>query len=133
MHYVLSNSYSGIEKVKARQKQRFLDVTLNLSMTTMLVFEIYLGSKYIYNHTEKTCSLLEINGMLYDTFLIYGTAFVILGTCFAMFGILTISSLKQNFRNFYEDNFWYCVIATVGLSIPLIFRGVLDILKGSHK
>ena len=71
--------------------------------------------------------------MLYDTFLIYGTAYVILGLCFAIFGILTISSLKQSFRNFYDDNFWYCVIATVGLSIPLIFRGMLDILKGSHK
>ena len=42
-------------------------------------------------------------------------------------------ALKKHFNKFYMENYYYLVFATMFLSMPLITRGLLDLLSGSWK
>ena len=51
---------------------------------------------------------------------VLGSEFIVLGAGFVVFGVLTMLTLKHNFKTFYTENFWSLVLATLLLSIPLL-------------
>lgn len=59
-----------------------------------------------------------------------GTVFAILGGVFLTVGILSLLRLKKYFPDFYNENSCCLITATLGLSLPLLFRGVVDTLRG---
>ena len=64
------------------------------------------------------------------SFIIIGTEFILISLGFVFFGVLTMRTLKENFNNFYSENYWSLVFATSSLSIPLFIRGLLNTLNG---
>jgi hypothetical protein len=50
----------------------------------------------------------------------------VLGVSFGITGIMTNLKLKANFNEFYTENKCMLFVATFGLSIPLIVRGLND-------
>ena len=65
-----------------------------------------------------------------DTFniplLFAGIDFFICGFLFALTGLKMLMRLKAYFPEFYKENSKKLIIATVGLSFPLLCRGVID-------
>lgn len=57
-----------------------------------------------------------------------GTIFVFLGLAFGITGIMTNRRLKSHFSEFYNQNRSMLLAATYGLSIPMIIRGMNDIM-----
>ena len=55
-----------------------------------------------------------------------GSIFVFLGVSFGITGIMTNLKLKAHFNEFYVENKCMLRVATFGLSIPLIIRGIND-------
>ena len=58
-----------------------------------------------------------------------GIIFITLGLLFAISGLATNMRLKRYFGDFYKEHKCMLVFATMGLSVPLIFRGTLDLLR----
>jgi len=56
----------------------------------------------------------------------YSAISFVLSLTFLVFGILNISLLKTNFPVFYLKNGKKLMFATVGLSVPLMFRVLLE-------
>ena len=56
-----------------------------------------------------------------------GIAFNIIGLGFGFTGLLTNLKLKNHFGEFYNENRWKILLATYGLSIPMLVRGTLNI------
>ena len=59
-----------------------------------------------------------------------GLSSTIVATGFLVFGILTLCALKTNFTKFYQENFFYVLIATLVLSVPLYVRGIRNMATG---
>ena len=57
-----------------------------------------------------------------------GAIFVFLGLAFGITGIMTNMRLKSHFTEFYNENKCMLLGATYGLSIPMILRGLNDIM-----
>ena len=62
-----------------------------------------------------------------------GSELILIGVGFIIYGILTIRVLKTHFSKFYRENIFYLILATILLSLPLIIRGLLDLLRGAWK
>lgn len=60
---------------------------------------------------------------------ITGLEFALLGLNFGFVGHKSCVLIKNNFPEFYADNKRNLHIATIGLSVPLICRGALDITR----
>jgi hypothetical protein len=56
-----------------------------------------------------------------------GIAFNIIGLGFGFTGILTNLKLKHFFGEFYYENRWKILLATYGLSLPMLLRGSFNI------
>ena len=79
--------------------------------------------------------VISTKGALYNTNeiknvqTVSGVNFIIVGCLFMLSGVLINIRLKTYFKEFYDENFRTLWLATVMLSIPLIFRGTIDILR----
>ena len=62
--------------------------------------------------------------------IISGYMFIMLGVAFAVIGVQIINALKIHFRQFYQDNKKVLIIATLGLSLPLVSRGAINLGRG---
>lgn len=60
---------------------------------------------------------------------ITGYNFIIIGVAFGVSGFMTNMRLKTFFNQFYMENRTMLVLATLGLSVPLILRGSLDLFR----
>lgn len=69
------------------------------------------------------------NEMLESTMLIVGLDFLALGFTFGIVSYKICSLIKINFPDFYLENKRTLVLATVGLTVPLFFRGISDTLR----
>ena len=58
-----------------------------------------------------------------------GSNFAFLSLEFAIVGCLILKRLKKYFPEFYLDNKWLLICATLGLSVPLMVRGVFDLIR----
>ena len=56
--------------------------------------------------------------------------FSILAILFAFTGYLIMRRLKKHFAEFYLENKWLLSSATMGLSMPLLVRGIVDNIRG---
>jgi len=61
--------------------------------------------------------------------LVSGINFLVLGVLFGISGFLNNHRLWKYFPNFFYENKGMLILATMGLSIPLIARGILDIMR----
>ena len=52
-----------------------------------------------------------------------------LGLAFTIIGLLTIKMIRKHLKPFYEDYKCYLWISVIGLSVPLILKGVFLFLK----
>lgn len=59
-----------------------------------------------------------------------GINFTILGLLFAIVGIRSLQRLKKYFYSFYKENLCIIYSATMGLSLPLLVRGIVDTVRG---
>ena len=62
-------------------------------------------------------------------FISFGSLFTIIGIAFLIIGILTNIKLKKHFSDFYKENLRSIQLALYGLSLPMIFRGLLNIYQ----
>ena len=62
-----------------------------------------------------------------DLNLLFGTFFVFLGLQFLVIGVLINVRLARYFWSFYKNHSNILITATIGLSLPLLFRGGMDI------
>ena len=58
-----------------------------------------------------------------------GIDFFICGFLFALTGIKMLIRLKAYFPEFYQENNKKLLVATIGLSFPLICRGIIDTVR----
>ena len=58
-----------------------------------------------------------------------GYNFIVLGLAFGVSGTMTNMRLKKYFNKFYIENRIMLTCATLGLSIPLILRGSMDLFR----
>ena len=56
-----------------------------------------------------------------------GLAFNVIGIAFGFTGLLTNLKLKTHFKEFYYENRNKLLLATYGLSIPMLIRGTFNI------
>ena len=63
-------------------------------------------------------------------FIVLGLEFIFIGIGFIIYGVLTMRTLKKHFSSFYMENFTYLIGATLCLSVPLMIRGILNLLNG---
>jgi hypothetical protein len=64
-----------------------------------------------------------------STIAISGFNFLILGLAFGITGHMTNMRLKHYFNQFYSENRKMLILATIGLSFPLILRGSFDLIR----
>jgi hypothetical protein len=64
-----------------------------------------------------------------ETISVSGFNFLILGLAFGITGHMTNMRLKFYFNEFYCENRKMLILATIGLSFPLILRGSLDLIR----
>lgn len=62
-----------------------------------------------------------------------GIIFMFLGFAFGITGQMTNMRLKSHFTEFYNENKCMLLAATYGLSIPMILRGLNDIMTRASK
>ncbi len=62
-----------------------------------------------------------------------GILLISLGLVFAISGLKINARIKTYFKDFYYENKRMLYLATMGLSIPLIVRGSLDIIRDFNK
>mmetsp|Transcript_11016 Transcript_11016/g.18408 ORF Transcript_11016/g.18408 Transcript_11016/m.18408 type:complete len:233 (-) Transcript_11016:623-1321(-) len=62
---------------------------------------------------------------------VFGINFIVLGLAFGIIGFLNNQRLKYYFKDFYLENQKMLQLATLGLSIPIMIRGCLDISRRS--
>ena len=53
--------------------------------------------------------------------------FITVGFIFGIFGLLINIKLKQNFSQFYSGNIGKLLFSAIGLTVPIMIRGVLDV------
>jgi len=61
--------------------------------------------------------------------IVSGITFLVLGATFGVTGVMNNHRLYKYFKPFYDENKCMLFLATLGLSVPLIVRGVLDTLR----
>jgi hypothetical protein len=59
-----------------------------------------------------------------------GIVFIVLGIIFFISSTLTLIRLKFYFPGFYKENKKILIFATLGLSIPVLIRGLLNFIRG---
>jgi hypothetical protein len=59
-------------------------------------------------------------------------AYISLGLAFGISGLMTNLRLKKYFNAFYTDHKCLLIVPPIGLSIPLIIRGIMDLLNLIH-
>lgn len=84
-----------------------------------LAFYVIAVSYNIRNPNEHLQSLM----------LIVGIDFLLLGCTFGIVSYKICSLIKINFPEFYLENRRTLIFATVGLTVPLYFRGISDTLR----
>ena len=94
-----------------------------------MIFAILIVSLYISNKIIQLNNPDDIN-ILNRGIIILGLEFIAIGIGFIIYGALTIKVLKANFSKFYIENYCYLIGATLCLSVPLILRGLLNLLNG---
>lgn len=101
--------------------------------------------KYVrwLNWVTLTLILLELSTMIYVTVyavntctsnlkvaeIITGAVFTVLSILFGVFGFLILGRLKKYFREFYDENMNMILFATLGLSLSLLSRGLVDSIR----
>ena len=70
---------------------------------------------------------------LESVMLIVGLDFLFLGIIFGIVSYKICVLIKNNFPDFYLENKNTLILATVGLTVPLFFRGISDTLRYSSK
>ena len=94
----------------------------SISIPAILFTEIY--------STYKVASLdIITQNDLVATYLTSGCIFCYLGFGFLVYGLMTIWTLKQHFKPFYTENFCVLIFATTSLFLPLMARGILNLLN----
>jgi hypothetical protein len=61
------------------------------------------------------------------------TLIILVGLAFGISGIMTTLRLKKYFNHFYRDHRCLLIVPPIGLSIPLIIRGTMDLLIMNSK
>jgi len=62
-----------------------------------------------------------------------GINFIVVGILFAVSGIMINLRIKKYFGVFYMENNILLWVATLGLSIPILFRGSLNVSRVLNK
>ena len=99
-----------------------------LFLTTFIT--VYLSIQEILQPLMDATDTTKINekylGVINHLRIEYSAISFVLSLTFMVFGILNISLLKTNFPEFYLKNGKKLKFATVGLSVPLMFRVLLE-------
>ena len=64
---------------------------------------------------------------------VYGYMLFVCGLLFLVAGVSINIRLKRYFKDFYKDHKIILWVATYGLSIPVMTRGVFDVLRNEIK
>ena len=92
-------------------------ILIDSSLVLTMILHGIITSEFIFN-SAKTMIIVT------------ASIFTVLAIAFFIVGIMSLHRLKKYFPQFYNENRWTLIIATLGLSLPLLFRGVTDSLRG---
>ena len=65
--------------------------------------------------------------------IITGVVFTFLAIMFGLVGCLILRRIKKYFGDFYKENKHTIFFATLGLTIPLLTRGLVDLLRYTNE
>lgn len=103
-----------------------LNVLTFFSIFGILFAEIY--STYLVTSMEQ----IQTSDW-FSLYIITGTIFCILGLGFLIYGVMTMRTLNLFFEEFYIENRFVLIFATVSLFLPLVTRGVLNLLNALNR
>ena len=83
---------------------------------------------FIFFAVERTAKIV-IKVILKIT----GVGFTILSLFFLILSIFLLCRLKRYFKEFYNEHWCLLVLATIGLSFPIMCRGIFDTIRGFDK
>ena len=83
----------------------------------------------IYSLTLAVMSIKMSTNFENEIQLVAGSCFIVVSILFAYSGIKINLRIKKYFTEFYDENSKMLWAATVGLSLPIMFRGVLDVIR----
>ena len=99
-----------------KKKIRILNFILLMAIAFVLVSLIYIIDYSIQNPDWDGCGDKIFTGVMY----------MVLGVCFAVTSFNIVHELKTNFNEFYVENKVNLIVASVGLTVPLLARGIID-------
>ena len=91
----------------------------------MVISNISFGAYHCYTYFKQADPTYKY---YYEFLKIYAVIFIIQGVFFGLGGIMINLRLKRNFGDFYDSNRKILLIASYGLSISMISRGVFGII-----
>lgn len=111
-----ASGLGNIRKIKKYQKVlNFITGILILILCLFVAFVKYLTAQKSKNVHAFICWFS-------------GSMCILWAIMFCSFGVLTNLRLSKYFRKFYNDHKTMLITSTVGLTIPLIIRGITDFL-----
>lgn len=128
LYYIKIGQMASIVDQRAQkigQKEYIVRLTkiLNIITTILIVAVIVTGSALII-HSNMSKDNLNPQWLFAQ-----GIIFTIIGLTFGISGILMLNRLKKYFNKFLVENLSMLVLAISGLSIPLILRGILNLIR----
>ena len=117
----INSSKFGIPTTNFECKQFLLNIFTVIGAVIIITLEI--------NTLMRSISGKELEDFFYGA-TVTGSILIFQGLLFFLFGVLTIHTLNINFNKFYRKNVCDLIIVTFALSVPILFRGSLNLLRG---
>ena len=111
------------QKIGEEQYITRLTKILNI-ITTILIAAVSITGSALIIH-----GIISKNNLNPQWLFAQGIIFTILGLTFGISGILMLIRLKKFFNKFFVENLSMLVLAISGLSVPLILRGILNLIR----
>jgi hypothetical protein len=100
-----------------------------LNRKRMILNGVTIAAIFVILFTFAVVCYHSLNGDIIETQDKIGFNFLILGVAFGITGLMTNMRLKHYFSEFYFENRKMLILATVGLSFPLMLRGCFDLTR----
>ena len=120
-YYIIHDKIHGsIASKKLSKRKIIIDLSIMvIFIVDLSIFGVLLAYYLMYDNVDRFRYLL---------FLLYGCLFTSFGFAFAIPGFKSLRLIKKHFNGFYQSYKCYIYITTIGLSVPLLFRGIIDLV-----
>ena len=101
------------------------------------IFFVVIAANLIFLSTITTINILELKTkgppsawLVKTTAGVTGGNFFFLSLSFSIISYKILDRLRKDFPSFYQSNRCTIILANIGLTVPLLVRGTIDIMRG---